>query len=166
MQRYVTAAVVIMAGFLFLGQTAFAQDAALLARAKAFVASNSAVSAIFGLGLVVGFAIGIMICYQILYTDIMDHLHELATLKAIGYSNRYLRLLAIKQGFYLAVIAFLLALPVGFAVYAALEHVSGLIMVLTLGRAAMVFALTVVMCVVAGQVASRRALRLDPAELF
>jgi putative ABC transport system permease protein len=138
----------------------------LLARAKTFVQNNSAVSAIFGLGLIVGFAIGIMICYQILFTDIMDHLHELATLKAIGYSNGYLRLLAIKQGFYLGVISFLLALPVGFGVYAALEHVSGLIMILTPGRALMVFVLTVVMCVIAGQVASRRALKLDPAELF
>ena len=45
---------------------------------------------IFNLGAVVGFIVGTVIVYQILYTDVSDHLPEYATLKAMGYSDRYL----------------------------------------------------------------------------
>jgi putative ABC transport system permease protein len=41
---------------------------------------------IFGLGVAMGFIVGIVIVYQILYTDVSDHLAEYATLKAMGYT--------------------------------------------------------------------------------
>ena len=44
----------------------------------------------FGAGVVLGFVVGMVICYQILTSDVADHLPEYATLKAIGYTNRYL----------------------------------------------------------------------------
>ena len=42
---------------------------------------------IFTMGVAVGFVIGVFICYQILYTDIADHLPQLATLRALGYQR-------------------------------------------------------------------------------
>ena len=40
-------------------------------------------SAIFGFGTLMGFIVGIAIVYQVLYSDVSDHLAEYATLKAI-----------------------------------------------------------------------------------
>src|SRR5262249_3621389 len=57
---------------------------------KKFWADSKPVGYVFGMGTFVGFLIGVTICYQILYTDIMDHLPQYATLKAIGYPNGYL----------------------------------------------------------------------------
>jgi hypothetical protein len=38
--------------------------------------------------MLMGFVVGIVICYQILYTEIADHLPQFATLRAIGFLAR------------------------------------------------------------------------------
>ena len=69
--------------------------------------SNSKpVGAVFGLGMVVGFLIGVAICYQILYTDVIDHLPQYATLKALGYHNRHLVRIVLQKAVYLGVLGF------------------------------------------------------------
>ena len=68
--------------------------------------SDQPVVAVFGLGLTVGFAIGMIICYQILFTEISDHSAEFATLKAIGYTDGYLIRTVMTQGLYLALVSF------------------------------------------------------------
>ncbi|TMQ33199.1 MAG: hypothetical protein E6K70_14430 [Planctomycetota bacterium] len=50
-----------------------------------FWQGNTPLGYVFGVGSVLGFVVGVVICYQILYTDVMDHLPQFATLKAIGY---------------------------------------------------------------------------------
>jgi putative ABC transport system permease protein len=50
---------------------------------KEYWANSKPIGYVFGLGTVVGFLIGVTICYQILYTDIVDQLPQYATLKAI-----------------------------------------------------------------------------------
>ena len=42
---------------------------------------------IFDFGTIMGFVVGVVIVYQVLYSDVNDHLSEYATLKAIGYSD-------------------------------------------------------------------------------
>jgi len=49
---------------------------------------------IFGLDMAVGFIIGVAICYQILFTDINDHLPQFA----IGHGNKYLRRIVAPEG--------------------------------------------------------------------
>src|SRR5262249_574040 len=57
---------------------------------------------VFGLGLAMGFAVGVVICYQVLSADVGDHLPEFATLKAIGYSDRYLTGVVLEEALFLA----------------------------------------------------------------
>ncbi len=61
---------------------------------------------IFFVGSMMGFAVGIIICYQILFNSINDSLPEFATLKAMGYSNAFFVWLVIKQSLYLSWIGF------------------------------------------------------------
>lgn len=132
----------------------------------AFWSRNQAVGAVFGVGLVVGFFIGLMLCYQVLFTDVVDQLPQLATLKAIGYDDRFLRALAVRRGVYLAGLALAVGLPAGTLAYRALAGLTGLTFQLTVGRATVVALTAFVMCVVASLLATRKALDTDPAEVF
>ena len=124
------------------------------------------VGAVFGLGVLVGFVIGVVICYQILYTDVVDHLPQFATLLAIGYPARHLAGLAVRRGLYLAAAAAALALPVGLVAYRVLADITGLTFRLSAGRIGLVLAAAGMMCVLASLLAMRRAVAADPAELF
>jgi putative ABC transport system permease protein len=135
-------------------------------RVKAYWASSKPVGYVFGLGTFVGFLIGITICYQLLYTDIVDHMPQYATLKAIGYTNGYLTLIVLQEALYLGVLGFLPGVFCSLAIYAVLESVSGILMRLTPGRIAVVFVLTLVMCSVSGMIALRKVINSDPAEVF
>jgi len=120
----------------------------------------------FGAGVVLGFVVGIVICYQILSSDVADHLAEYATLKAIGYPNRYLSSVVIQESLILAFAGFAPGLVVTWGAYAYLERISAMPMDLTLGRAGLVLALTVTMCVLSGTFALSKVKSVDPADVF
>ena len=84
------------------------------------------------MGVAVGFVIGIFICYQILYTDITDHLPQLATMKALGYHSRDLVRLVLTQAMLLGVIGFIPALVMTFGLYSILTAITGIVTKLTL----------------------------------
>ncbi|MCI0459600.1 MAG: ABC transporter permease DevC [Gemmataceae bacterium] len=140
--------------------------AELTDRVKTYWADTKPVGYVFGLGTFVGFIIGVTICYQILFSDIVDHLPQYATLKAVGYGNNYLVKIVLQEAVYLGVIGFFPGMLVSLGLYALLQHLSGILMQLTVGRAVMVFVLTVVMCAVSGTIAIRKVINSDPAEVF
>src|SRR5207248_7361205 len=111
-----------------------------------FWQSATPVGFVFGLGLAMGFAVGVVICYQILSADIGDHLPEFATLKAIGYSDRYLTGVVLQEALFLAVLGFLPGLLISALLYRLLEDHTGLPLRLTLARGGLVLVLTVGMC--------------------
>lgn len=135
-------------------------------RVHNFWLRNQPVGAVFGIGLVVGFFIGMTICYQILFTDVIDQLPQFATLKAMGYGNPYLLKMTLRRSLYLALAALVLGLPAGAIAFEYLQGLTGLTFTLTFGRSILVSILTLVMCIVAGLIAMRRAISADPAELF
>jgi putative ABC transport system permease protein len=121
---------------------------------------------IFGLGVVVGFIVGVVIVYQILYSDVSDHLPEYATLKAMGYSDHYLLGVLMQEALLLAVLGyipgFLLALGLFQIAYAATLLPIGM----KLPRAILVLILTIVMCVISGVISMRKLQSADPADVF
>ena len=138
----------------------------IIAREKGKWRKATPAGYIFTMGVAVGFVIGVFICYQILYTDISDHLPQLATLKALGYQNRDLIRLVLTQSLLLGVLGFLPAVVMTFGLYSVLTAITGIVTKLTIARVALVFCLTLGMCLVAGLFAVRKALAADPAELF
>lgn len=121
---------------------------------------------IFGFGAVLGFVVGMIICYQILFADITDHLPEYATLKAMGYRPSYFVVVVLAEALWLSVFGFFPGLLVAEGLYVGLAEATGLLMQLTLARAGLVLLLTVTMCVASGCLAMRKVLTADPAELF
>jgi putative ABC transport system permease protein len=128
--------------------------------------TSTAIGAIFGLGTAMGFLIGIIICYQILYTDVVEHLAQFATMRAIGYYNPFLVVVVVAQAIVLAFLGFVPGLLLSQVFYHIVASATGLLMRLTVLRAAAVLVLTVVMCAVAGSLAIRNVLSTDPAEVF
>jgi len=138
----------------------------LIDREKTFWATNAPLGYIFMVGAVMGFVVGIVICYQIIHADISDHLREFATLKAMGYQTPFFLRLVLKQSLYLSLLGFLPGVAISYAAYLLLTYITGLTMKLTLPLALSVLGVTVVMCVVSGMLAVNKLLRADPAELF
>lgn len=140
--------------------------AEMIARERNFWSKSTPVGYIFLLGTVIGFLVGVIICYQIIHSDIADHMPEFATLKAMGYRNRYFIVFVLMESVYLSLLSFLPGMLVSYAMYTALAHYTGLLMILNVQRAATVLLLTLAMCIASGCLAMRKVLAADPAELF
>ena len=50
------------------------------------------------MGTIVGFVVGMLISYQVIYTDLSDQLPQYATLKAMGYRTGYLLARGVRAG--------------------------------------------------------------------
>jgi putative ABC transport system permease protein len=138
----------------------------LFAVEKAFWNDNTPIGFIVLLGAAVGVLVGVVIVYQILYTDVNDHLAEYATMKAMGYSDRHLYLVVLEEALILSVFGFPIGLGLAWLAYSATRAATHLPIDMTLQRASIVFGLTVVMCALSGMIAVRKLKSADPAEVF
>lgn len=127
---------------------------------------NTSFGLIFGLGVLVGPVVGGIIVYQILYSDVSDHLSEYATLKAIGYSDGFVVSIILQESLILALLAFGPSLLLSLGLYGFLARSTSLMVVMTAQRAALVFLFTLAMCGASGWLATGKLRRLDPAEIF
>ncbi len=131
-----------------------------------FWSTATPIGTIFLIGTIMGFVVGIIICYQVLATDIADHISEFATLRAMGYPNRYFLSLILAESLYLSIFGFVPGLLLSMVIFQVMSGVTGLIMTLTIGRVLLVYVLTLTMCVASGMIAVRKLVAADPASLF
>ena len=124
------------------------------------------VGLIFGIGVALAVIVGGVICYMVLAGDVLAHLPEYATLKAMGYSNRYLCRVLLTQACLLASIALPPAFLAAIVLYAVTSHLSGLPIQMSGFRVLLVGVLSVVMCSSAGIIALRKLAQVEPANLF
>ncbi|HEY7230440.1 MAG TPA: FtsX-like permease family protein [Pseudolabrys sp.] len=137
-----------------------------LALETAFQNSVSPAGPIFLLGTAIGFFVGMMISYQVLYTDLFDQLHQYATLKAIGYDNRYLVRVVLGQAALYAFASFVPGCAIALLLYGLIGQIALLPLHMTATIISGSFVLTLGMCLLASAVAVRRVLAFDPADLF
>ncbi|PTX91678.1 FtsX-like permease family protein [Opitutus sp. ER46] len=138
----------------------------LRVREVEFTADATPAGGVFAIGLAIGFLIGMIICYQILFNEISDNMPQYATVKAVGFSRTYLVALVLQQALLLSLFGFLPGLLGGGLLYTVIEHSTGILMFLSWPRSLLVFALTVFMCIGSGLLAVQKVLRADPAEVF
>jgi putative ABC transport system permease protein len=135
-------------------------------REKEFWATTTPIGFVFTFGAIIGLIVGLVIVYQILFADISDHLAEYATLKAMGYTNRYLFSVVFQEATILAVLGFIPGLLVSLGLYSVAENATLLPMRLSLGLGLSVLALTIGMCCASGAIALRKVRSADPADVF
>ncbi len=128
--------------------------------------SSTAIGFIFTLGTVIGFIVGIVIVYQILYTDVTDHLAEYATLKAMGYKNRYLLKVVFQEALILAAMGYIPGYLLSNAMYTITKNATSLPLSMTTERGIVVLGLAITMCMVSGAIAVRKVQDADPADIF
>ena len=138
----------------------------MIGQEQAFWQNHTPIGQIFRLGVILGFVVGLVICYQVLSSDIRDHLAEYATLKAIGYDNTFLVQVVCRQALWLALLGFASGTLFAGAVYAYLRTWTGLPMQMDPSTVGCVLILTLVMCLSSAYFAIRKLLEADPAELF
>lgn len=127
---------------------------------------NTTIGFVFSFGVVMGFVVGVIIVYQILYSDVTDHLAEYATLKAMGYHNLYLLGVVFQEAMILAVLGYLPGCLASVGLYQLTRNATSLPLFMTLERVLQVLGVTLVMCMVSGAVAIRKLRSADPADIF
>jgi len=121
---------------------------------------------IFGFGVIIGILVGIVIVYQVLSTDVADHLSEYATFKAMGYPQHFFLGIVFEEALILAILGFVPGFIVASGLLAGMNKATGLPLAMTAGMAVMVFFGTLVACAISGAIATRRLASADPADLF
>ncbi|WP_281859181.1 ABC transporter permease DevC [Litoreibacter halocynthiae] len=131
-----------------------------------FMSSERPTGIIFGFGVFMGILVGLVIVYQVLSTDVADHLGEYATFKAMGYGQPFFLGIVFEEAIVLAVFGFIPGLIVSIGLYAGLRAVTGLPVEMDASRAILVFLGTLTACTISGAIATRRLAAADPADLF
>lgn len=133
---------------------------------QAYQTVERPIGVIFGFGAIMGIMVGLVIVYQVLSTEVSDHIREYATLKAIGYRNRYFTSVVLEQAVILAIGGFVPGALVASLIYSALADTTGLPLGMTLDRAMSVVVGALVAAILSGLFAARRVATADPAELY
>lgn len=133
---------------------------------KNYWKTSTAIGFIFTLGVGMGFIVGTIIVYQILYSDVSEHLAEYATLKAMGYTNLYLLFVVFQEAIILAILGYIPGFALSLGLYDLTKTATFLPLAMTLDRALIVVILTILMCSISGSIATRRLRKADPADIF
>ena len=121
---------------------------------------------ILNFGATIGFIVGVVIVYQVLYTDVSDHLPEYATLKAMGYSDRALLTIVLQEALILAILGFIPGFFASYGVYQLLEAATRIPLVMRSYIVLQVFMLTLIMCALSGAIAVNKLRAADPADIY
>tara|TARA_Y100001970_G_scaffold260325_1_gene342280 strand:- start:9864 stop:11030 length:1167 start_codon:yes stop_codon:yes gene_type:complete len=133
---------------------------------KNYWRNSTAIGFIFTLGALMGFVVGCVVVYQILYSDVIDHLPEYATLLAMGYRLKSLFFVVAREGFLLALFGYLPAYFSGQVLYSLVRNSTRLPIEMDANKSILIFVLILFMCMGSAGIAMRKLVDADPAEIF
>jgi putative ABC transport system permease protein len=135
-------------------------------RERDFWVNQTSTGRIFASGVLVAMAVAAVVVYQVLSNDVRSHLPEYATLKAMGYTNRYLSRVVVVQALIYALGAFGPAVVVSYVAYRDTEALAGIPMRMTMANLALALGLAAAMSLLSGLLTVGKLRTADPAELF
>jgi len=135
-------------------------------RERHFFMSINPIGVMFTSGAVIAFMVGAVILYQILSSEVLHHLREYATLKAMGYTDQDLKFVVMAQGLFMTVVGFIPSSGLAFLLYDVLRNTIQVPVRMTPQLLLFIFASSLVMSAISGVLAVRRIETADPAELF
>ena len=138
----------------------------LIAQEQNYWNTSSSFGVVFGFGTFMGVIVGGVMVYQVLYTDVTDHLKEYATLKAMGFSNQFILGIVIQEAILLGISSFIPSTLVSAGMYAFLTSASGISIQMTHQKIGLVGALTVGICAASAAIAVNKLRDADPASVF
>jgi putative ABC transport system permease protein len=114
----------------------------------------------------IAFAVGLVILFQVLSTELGNRINEFATMKAMGFSIQFIYGIGIMQNLIITLLSFLPAWLICTGIFNLIYALSKLPMEMTWALFGTVFSLTMLMSITAGLLALRKVKKADPAELF
>ena len=138
----------------------------LISQEQNYWNTSSSFGIVFGFGTFMGVLVGGVMVYQVLYTDVTDHLKEYATLKAVGFSNQFILAIVIQEAILLGISSFIPSTLVSTGMYAFLTSASGINIQMTHQKISLVGALTVGICAASAAIAVNKLRDADPASVF
>ncbi|NJL61202.1 MAG: FtsX-like permease family protein [Methylacidiphilales bacterium] len=133
---------------------------------KKYWAARTPIGFILNIMLTMGSIVGIVIVYQILYSNISSQFVAYATLKAIGYQNNYLLVVVFQQALILAILGYLPGFILSLGLYDFAMSTTKLPIMMTAQNAIVVFVSAIVMCILSGVLAINKLRSADPADIF
>jgi putative ABC transport system permease protein len=128
--------------------------------------TRTSVGLLFGSGLIISFIVGVMVVYQILATQVSRQLPQFATLKAVGYGDRFLSGTVITMALLIVLSGFFPAVAAALGVYSVIREETLLPVEMSGTRIAAVFAATLAMAAASALLSMSSLRRADPADLF
>lgn len=133
---------------------------------KKYWANRTPIGFILNLMLTMGSVVGIVIVYQILFSNIASQLVAYATLKAIGYANNYLLRVVFKQAFILAILGYIPGWIISKYLYEFAMKATKLPINMSFNNALIVLIATALMCMTSGALTINQLRSADPADIF
>lgn len=133
---------------------------------KEYWGERTPIGFVISASMMVAIIVGAVIVYQILYTDVTDHLEEYATLKSIGFKDSYFISLILQESIILSVLGFIPGAAFTAGLYYVTRRVAYMPTVFQWDNAGIVLGLTIVMCMIAGALATRKLRHANPADIF
>lgn len=133
---------------------------------KAYWNNVTPIGYIFNFGVIMGLFVGLVIVYQVLFNDITNHLHEYATLKAMGYKNSYFNYVVMSASLILAILGFIPAWLICSALYKVVEQSIFIQMDLNGEMALTTLVLISGMCFMSAFLAVKKLKSASPVDVF
>ncbi|MGB7378813.1 MAG: ABC transporter permease DevC, partial [Rivularia sp. (in: cyanobacteria)] len=133
---------------------------------KEYWANRTPIGFILNLMITMGSVVGVVIVYQILFSNIASQLVAYATLKAIGYANNYLLRVVFKQAFILAVLGYIPGWIISKYLYEFAMKATKLPINMSFSNALIVLIATALMCMTSGALTINQLRSADPADIF
>jgi putative ABC transport system permease protein len=121
---------------------------------------------VFNLMVFMGFVVGVIVVYQILYSNISTHFVEFATLKAMGFRNKYLLVLVFQQALILAALGYIPGFAISLGLYDIAKTATKLPITMDIEKALIVLISAILMCLTSGFFSTNKLRKVDPADIF
>ncbi|OUL37184.1 ABC transporter [Nostoc sp. T09] len=133
---------------------------------KQYWAVRTPIGFILNLMLTMAAVVGVVIVYQILYSNIATQFVAYATLKAMGYANKYLLNVVFQQALLLAILSFIPGFILSVLLYDFAMKATKLPIMMTVNNALLVLVSAILMCLTSGSLAINKLRSADPADIF
>ncbi|QKQ74169.1 ABC transporter permease DevC [Nostoc sp. TCL240-02] len=137
-----------------------------IALEKTYWSLRTPIGFVFNLMVLMGFVVGVIVVYQILYSNISSHLTEYATLKAMGFKNKYLLSVVFQQALILASLGYIPGLAISIALYDVSKNATKLPVIMSTDKAILVLISAILMCLTSGFLSTNKLRNVDPADIF
>ena len=121
---------------------------------------------VFGFNALLGFFVGMLILYQILYTDVSSHLSDFSTMLALAFSYRRIRFIVFQESLILTVIGYPIGVIVSILLFALITTATGLPVQMSADRALICLALILLMSTCSAFLAMRKLDDANPIEVY